>query len=143
MAQLLVLSATVDSEVLPALSLLPHRVRQIVAEPASLVNAPSADLLFLDARRDLAGSKSLAKLLRTTGLSAPLIVVVTEGGMAAISGEWGADDIILESAGPAEIDARIRLALDRANGTSGETYFNKGKYAVAVLAPQMQAVNNG
>ena len=120
MAQLLVLSATVDSDVLPALALLPHRVRQIVAEPASLVNAPSADLLFLDARRDLAGSKSLAKLLRTTGLSAPLIVVVTEGGMAAISGEWGADDIILESAGPAEIDARIRLALDRANGANGE-----------------------
>ena len=88
MAQLLVLSATVDSDVLPALALLPHKVRQIVAEPASLVNAPAADLIFLDARRDLAGAKSLAKLLNTTGLSAPLVVVVTEGGMAAISGEW-------------------------------------------------------
>jgi hypothetical protein len=30
-----------------------------------------------------------------------------------------------------------------ANGTSGETYFNKGKYAVAVLAPKMQSVNAG
>lgn len=30
-----------------------------------------------------------------------------------------------------------------ANGTTGETYFNKGKYAVAVLAPQMQSVNAG
>ena len=30
-----------------------------------------------------------------------------------------------------------------ANGTTGETYFNKGKYAVAVLAPQLQSVNNG
>lgn len=29
-----------------------------------------------------------------------------------------------------------------ANGTTGETYFNKGKYAVAVLAPQVQSVNN-
>ena len=113
MAQLLVLSANADTEVLPGLALLPHKVRMIAAEPASLVNAPAADLIFLDARRDLTGSKSLATLLLTTGLSAPLIVVVTEGGMAAISHEWGADDIILDSAGPAEIDARIRLSLER------------------------------
>jgi len=115
MAQLLVLSATADPEVLPALSLLPHRVRHIPAEPAALVNAPAADLIFLDARKDLTGSKSLAKVLQTTGLDAPLIVVVTEGGMAAVSHEWGANDVILESAGPAEIDARIRLAIARAN----------------------------
>jgi DNA-binding response OmpR family regulator len=80
-----------------------------------LVNAPAVDLIFLDARRDLTGAKSLAKLLHTTGLSAPLLLVLTEGGMAAVSGEWGAADIILESAGPAEIDARIRLSIDRAN----------------------------
>jgi len=114
MAQLLVLSAGADPEVLPALGLLPHRVRNIAAEPAALVNAPAADLIFLDARRDLTGAKSLAKLLLTTGLDAPLIVVVTEGGLAAISSEWGAQDIILESAGPGEIDARIRLAISRA-----------------------------
>jgi len=113
LAQLLVLSATTDTEVLPALALLPHKVRLIAAEPASLVNAPAADLIFLDARRDLTGSKSLATLLLTTGLSAPLIVVVTEGGMAAISHEWCATDIILDSAGPAEIDARIRLSIER------------------------------
>jgi DNA-binding response OmpR family regulator len=39
--------------------------------------------------------------------------VVTEGGLAGISAEWGADDIILEGAGPAEIDARIRLNIAR------------------------------
>ena len=115
MAQLLVLSAAADPEVLPALGLLAHRVRHIAAEPAALVNAPAADLIFLDARKDLTGAKSLAKILQTTGLDAPLVIVVTEGGMAAISHEWGANDVILESAGPAEIDARIRLAIARAN----------------------------
>ncbi|MFM1926429.1 MAG: hypothetical protein RLZ06_5 [Actinomycetota bacterium] len=118
MAQLLILTASADSEVLPALHLLSHRFRVIAAEPASLVNAPSADLIFLDARRDLAAAKSLAKILHTTGLSTPLIVVVTEGGLAGISGEWGASDIILDSAGPAEIDARIRLTIARAQETS-------------------------
>lgn len=115
MAQLLVLAARADSDALPALGLLSHRVRTIPAEPASLVNAPACDLIFLDARRDLVGSKTLSKILATTGLSAPLIIIVTEGGLAAISPEWHADDIILESAGPAEIDARIRLAIARAN----------------------------
>ena len=113
MAQLLVLSAQTDTEVLPALALLPHKVRHIAAEPASLVNAPSADLIFLDARHNLAAAKSIARLLNTTGLSTPLLAVVTEGGLAGISGEWGVGDIILDSAGPAEIDARIRLALAR------------------------------
>ena len=119
MAQLLVLSATADSEVLPALGLLSHRVRQIPAEPANLVNAPGHDLIFLDARRDLAGAKSLAKILVATGLSAPLILVVTEGGLTAVNAEWGASDIVVEGAGPAELDARIRLAIGKAKLVEG------------------------
>lgn len=117
MAQILVLTASADSEVLPALSLLSHRVRQVLAEPVSLINAPSSDLIMLDARRDLNAAKSLSTMLHSTGLSAPLIIVVTEGGMAAISADWGATDIILDSAGPAEIDARIRLAIERSRSS--------------------------
>lgn len=113
MAQLLLLSAHPTSEVLPALSLLSHKVRAIAAEPASLVNAPSADLILLDARTDLGNMKSLARILQTTGLSSPLLLVVTEGGMPAINEEWGATDLMLNTAGPAEVDARIRLAVSR------------------------------
>lgn len=113
MAQLLILAASADSEVLPALQLLSHKFRTIAAEPASLVSAPSADLIFLDARHNLAAAKSIARLLNTTGLSTPLLAVVTEGGLAGVSGEWGVADIILDTAGPAEVDARIRLALSR------------------------------
>ena len=119
MAQLLVLSATAESEVLPALGLLSHRVRQIPAEPANLVNAPGHDLIFLDARRDLAAAKSLAKILVATGLGAPLILVVTEGGLAAVNNEWGASDIVVEGAGPAELDARIRLAIGKSKEREG------------------------
>lgn len=111
MAQLLVLTASAESEVLPALGLLSHRVRYIASEPASLVNAPGHDLVFLDARKDLAASKAMAKLLVATGLSAPLIVILSEGGLAAMSSEWGATDIILDSSGPAEIETRIKLAI--------------------------------
>ena len=114
MAQLLVLSSTHGGGLaLPALELLSHRVRQIPAEPAQLVNAPSADVIFVDARHDLVGAKSLCKILGTTGLDGPIVLIVTEGGLTAVSTDWGVDDVILVGAGPAEIDARIRLVIGR------------------------------
>ena len=113
MAQLLILTASVDADVLPALGLLSHRVRAIPAQPAALVNAPAADLILVDARTDLASARSLCKILTTTGVNVPLVLVLTEGGLAAVSPEWGVDDVILETAGPAEVDARIRLVAGR------------------------------
>ena len=113
MAQLLILTSRVDGDVLPALALLSHRVRAIPAAPASLISAPTADLIFVDARHDLASAKSLCKILDTTGINVPLVLVLTEGGLTAVSADWGIDDVILESAGPAEVDARIRLAIGR------------------------------
>ena len=113
MAQLLILSSAADTDALPALGLLGHRVRVIPAAPASLVNAPAADVVIVDARQDLASAKSLCKLLRTTGLGTPLVLALTEGGLTAVSAEWGVDEVILTTAGPAEVDARIRLVIDR------------------------------
>lgn len=114
MAQVLVLThAPLTEQVLPALELLSHRVRQIPAEPAQLVSAPDYDIVIVDGRSDLVGAKSLCRLLRATGQDAPLLLVVTEGGMSALSGEWGIDDVLLSTAGPAETDARVRLALAR------------------------------
>ena len=113
MAQLLVLTPTPANEVLASLGLLSHRVRQLAADTSSLLNASSCDLIFLDARRDLVGAKALCKILATTGNAVPVVLVLTEGGLTAVTGDWGADDVILEGAGPAEVDARIRLAVER------------------------------
>ena len=113
MAHLLILSDHSDHSMLPALALLSHKVRFIQADPVALMNAPATDVVLLDARKDLVNAKSLANLLKTTGLSCPMILIVSEGGLAGISNEWGADDFMLESAGPAEIDTRIRLSIAR------------------------------
>jgi DNA-binding response OmpR family regulator len=42
-----------------------------------------------------------------------MLAIVTEGGLAAVSAEWNADDVILNTAGPAEVEARLRLATGR------------------------------
>jgi DNA-binding response OmpR family regulator len=110
---LVLTNAPLSEQVLPALELLSHKARQIPAEPAQLVNAPEYDVVIVDGRHDLVAAKSLCRLLRATGQDAPLLLVVTEGGMSALSGDWGIDDVLLVTAGPAEIDARLRLALAR------------------------------
>src|SRR5690606_7454353 len=121
-AHLLVLSSTPDTDaVLPALDLLSHRTTRIPASPAQLVSAPQADVIVVDARTDLAGAKSLCRILTTTGIDAPLLLVTTEGGLAAVTLEWGVDDIVLTAAGPAEVDARIRLLLGRTKAEPATT----------------------
>ena len=113
MAQLLILTSAVNDEVLPALALLSHSTRLIPAQPDQLITAPDSDLILVDARANLMAAKSLCQILRTTGSSVPLLLVITEGGLTAVSPDWGVDDVVLNTAGPAEVDARIRLAAGR------------------------------
>jgi DNA-binding response OmpR family regulator len=100
-----------STEVLPALALLSHQVRIIPAEPAALIDQPAADAILVDARRELASARSLCRMLRATGVSVPLFAILTEGGLAGLTAEWGVDDVLLETAGPAEVEARIRLSI--------------------------------
>ncbi|WP_449062392.1 response regulator transcription factor [Planomonospora algeriensis] len=122
MSNLLLLTNALQpsAEVLPALGLLLHSVRVAPAEASALIDAAPADAVLVDARRELVQAKSLCRLLRTTGLDCPLLVIVTEGGLAAMTAEWGADDVILDSAGPAEVEARLRMAVGRMNLSAAE-----------------------
>jgi DNA-binding response OmpR family regulator len=129
MARILLLtnSQGASVEVLPALSLLQHQVRILPAVGSVLVDIPEVDCLFIDARRDLPAAKALTKLIATTGAGCPMILITTEGGMSAMSADWGFDDLILDNAGPAEVEARIKVAIGRlqaariaADPTSGE-----------------------
>ena len=100
-------------EVLPALALLRYQIRVVAAEPAALLETGSYQAVLVDGRRELIATKALCRLIRSTGVDAPLFLITTEGGLTAVSAEWGVDDIIVDSAGPAEVDARLRLALGR------------------------------
>jgi DNA-binding response OmpR family regulator len=115
-----------SAEVLPALGLLPHSVRVAPLEGTGLLDAPATDAILVDARRDLAHARSMTRLLRTTGVDVPLFAVLTEGGLAALSAEWGVDDVLLDTAGPAEVDARLRLGLERLSLTASATGDERG-----------------
>ena len=114
MSTLLLLTAAAPSvEVLPALGLLGHTVRVAPMEVTAILSVGPVDAVLVDARRDLAAGRSLCRLLRTTGLSVPLLSVHTEGGLVAVSSEWGVDDVLLATTGPAELEARLRLSIGR------------------------------
>ena len=124
-------STGASADVLPALGLLQHDVRILPAEASVLVDAPITDCIIIDARRDLPTVKSFTKLITTTGVSTPLIIVTTEGGLSAINADWGITDVILDTAGPAEVDARIRIVI--------------GKDAIEQLAknPSLKEIRSG
>jgi len=133
MAKILMLtnSTGASADVLPALGLLQHDVRILPAEASVLVDAPITDCIIIDARRDLPTVKSFTKLITTTGVSTPLIIITTEGGLSAINADWGITDVILDTAGPAEVDARIRIVI--------------GKDAIEQLAknPSLKEIRSG
>lgn len=141
MADLLILTSRVDADVLPSLGLLSHRVRRVPAQPAALVGAPNADAILVDGRIDLAAAKTLCKILQTTGAGCPVLVVLTEGGLTAVNAEWGVDDVLLETAGPAEIDARLRLAIGRQQQGDGESQLIKASGVVIDEASYSAKVN--
>jgi DNA-binding response OmpR family regulator len=102
-----------SAEVLPALALLGHQVKILPAEGSALLDAPDADVILVDGRQELAHARDLCRLLRTTGTDCPVLLVVTEGGLAVVAHDWGMDDVVLHTCGPAELEARIRLTTGR------------------------------
>jgi DNA-binding response OmpR family regulator len=111
---LLTTAAQPTTEVLPALGLLGHQV--IINEfDVSPLLTTSADAVLIDARFNLAGARAFTKVLATAEVALPVIAVLKEGGLIALSADWSVDDVLLDTAGPAEVDARLRLALARRN----------------------------
>jgi DNA-binding response OmpR family regulator len=101
------------AEILPSLSLLAHEVRIAAASATAANGGSGADAVMVDARRDLVQIRRLLRLLRGAELNVPVLAIVTEGGWAAVTADWGADDVVLHTAGPGEVDARLRLAIGR------------------------------
>jgi DNA-binding response OmpR family regulator len=125
--------ATGPDRALPALDLLRHSVRVGTYDVQSLLAGNDPGVVLVDARRDLLEARDLCRMLRTTGLRVPLLAVVEESGLIAMAADWGLDDVLLSTAGPAEVEARLRLTVARlagsANGGTGDQV-NAGELAI-------------
>jgi DNA-binding response OmpR family regulator len=128
-----------SADIVPSLSLLPHAVRVApVAAEQVIASKPMPDAVLIDARRDLMHARRVLRALRSAAGHIPVIVIVSDGGWAASSTDWGAEDFLLHTAGPGEVEARIRLAIGRAAQAveqppneirSGELVVNEATYS--------------
>jgi DNA-binding response OmpR family regulator len=131
--ELILLTSAVQptTEVLPALGLLSHQVTVLPLDAGALVDRSLGDAVLVDARRDLMSVRAFLRVLAAIGVTVPVIAVLTEGGLIAMSGEWAVDDFVLDTSGPAELDARLRLAVERRAAESEDT---SGRLEIGDLA---------
>lgn len=96
--------------VLPSLEVLPHRLRVLDLDPATLLTGPTPTLVLLDATRALVQARTAARTLTTMHLGAPVLAIFSEGGLAGLDDQWALTDFVLSTAGPAELATRLTLA---------------------------------
>lgn len=123
MVKMLMLSdaASSPADVVPALALLPHEaeVRPLAASPEEFASR-SPELLLVDGTGALVNARNTVQMLGGSDLETPTVMILAEGGLAAVSPHWLVDDILLDSAGPAEVEARIRLAAAGPQGPAAQ-----------------------
>jgi DNA-binding response OmpR family regulator len=130
---LLTSAAQPTTDVLPALELLPHRVTVLPCEASRLVGDLGGDAVLLDARRGASSVTTFTSILTSLAGDTPVIAVLTKVGLVALSSAWAVADVVLDTAGPAELDARLRLAVarhDNAADDSGPAVIRVGDLAI-------------
>ncbi|MGO2112009.1 MAG: winged helix-turn-helix domain-containing protein [Pseudoclavibacter sp.] len=109
MAELYVLSSQPPEEMLPGLALLSHSVRVVPPSTTGAAQAAGADAIVVDGTVNLSMAKRLCGVITSIDAEIPVLLVLVDGGLPAVTRDWGVADVVLQKAGPAEVDARIRL----------------------------------
>lgn len=101
------------SQVLPGLALLPHVVTVLPMDPGKLLTGADPDLVVVDAVTDLVAGHGALRTLAAMGLESPVLTVVDDAGLGLLDEGWPTDDIIVATARPGELAARVRRLLSR------------------------------
>jgi DNA-binding response OmpR family regulator len=114
----------------PALEYLGHTLQDAPLDPMAIQNLVRCDLIIVDATKDLRGAATCARQAALSERARPVLVVISEGGLAALKATWGFDDFMLPDASPAETETRLRLAAERAQSDQGQPASRVGDLVV-------------
>lgn len=78
-----------------------------------------ADVAVIDGRTDLVAARAACRRLTATAPSLAVIAVVAPADFVAVDVDWNFHDVLLASAGAAELQARMRLAITRRRNAVG------------------------
>lgn len=115
---------------LPALEYLDHTLQDAPLDSDSLLGLGNCDVVLVDASQDLRQAAGAARAASVHEYGKPVVVVISEGGLAALKVTWGFDDWLLPHASPAEIETRLRLTQDRARAQQPQRAANVGDLVV-------------
>lgn len=101
---------------LAALEFLDHSITTASLDPSSVQAAADADVVVIDATVGLGNAALACRAAAASEIQRPILVVVGEGGLAALKGSWGFDDWVAPTASPAEVETRLRLLRERTGG---------------------------
>ena len=104
--------------VLPALQLLPHRVRACAMDAGALLSGVEPEVVLVDATTDLMSARSTLRTIDTMGSWGAVLGVFTEAGLTVVDDQWPLHDLLLTTSGPGEIEARLRLVRRRAGAAA-------------------------
>ncbi len=113
---LLILSDAAGSgkALLPALEFLDHTIAcaSLTADPTPHLG--TADVVLVDATAQLGPASHACRMIAASTAAIPILVVISDGGLAALKTSWGFDDWVLPAGQPAEVETRLRLLAERA-----------------------------
>ncbi len=118
-------------------TLLSHTLTRGLATDNVLAMSADQELVLVDARTDLVSARSVGQSFAAGEINIPVLLMLTEAALPLVNRDWGVDDFVLDSAPPAELEARIRFLLARAakaNSTivSGPVSIDEDAYTVSV-----------
>lgn len=102
------------------LDLLGHTVTALPRRASAVAGVPAADVAFVDARTDLSGARTVCADIASLAGHVSVVAVFHDAGLSAVSARWQIDDLLLSTAGPAEVEARLRLARVRRGAGAGD-----------------------
>ena len=122
------------------LVLLQHELAVAANGTEALNNLEITDAVVVDAREELAAARSSCQVLAAAGVEEPVMLLAAPESLSVVSPEWGIDDLILESARPAEWELRLRLLIaPHAHSTlsSGSIEIDESAYTATVDGDQL------
>lgn len=116
-----------NPDFLPALQLLSHETVLLPLNASiQAIQDKGCQAGIIDGTDRLMEARNGAQLIRAALPDLPLLMVLSEGGFAAVSPTWLVDDIVFEAAGPAELEARLRMLPSAPTGSQQETTIRCG-----------------
>jgi DNA-binding response OmpR family regulator len=115
---------------LPAVEYLDHTIQDAPLDVVAVRGLTDCDIVVVDATGDLRDASAVCRTAAVSGVVRPVIVVISEGGLAALKSSWGFDDWLLPHASPGEVETRLRLARERTVAADAERTASIGDLVV-------------